>query len=41
MALYVRFGVNPSARGAHQRLGFLPIGGPSWWSRMWNWLRGR
>jgi serine/threonine protein kinase len=41
MALYVRFGVNPSARGAHQRWGFVPLGGHSWWARIWNWLRGR
>ena len=41
MALYVRFGVNPTARGAHQRLGFMPLGGDGWWTRLVNWLRGR
>ena len=32
MGLYVRFGVNPSARGAYQRLGFLARRG-SWLTR--------
>jgi serine/threonine protein kinase len=40
MALYVRMGVNPSARGAHQRLGFGPVAGQAWWSRLWRWVRG-
>jgi hypothetical protein len=33
MMLYVRFGVNPSARGAHLRLGLLPAQ-PSWLRRV-------
>jgi serine/threonine protein kinase len=38
MALYVRLGVNPSARGAHQRLGFVPADSGGFWSRLWDWL---
>jgi serine/threonine protein kinase len=40
MGLYVRFGVNPSARGAYQRLGFL-AGRRSWFRRSWDYLLGR
>jgi serine/threonine protein kinase len=35
MGLYVRFGVNPAARGAYQRLGFL-AGRRSWLRRSWD-----
>jgi hypothetical protein len=38
MALYVRLGVNPSARGAHQRLGFVSADGGGLWARLWDWL---
>jgi serine/threonine protein kinase len=40
MGLYVRLGVNPSARGAHQHLGVLPARQRHWTSRAWAWLRG-
>jgi serine/threonine protein kinase len=40
MGLYVRFGVNPSARGAYQRIGFLARRG-SWLKRAWDQLMGR
>jgi serine/threonine protein kinase len=38
IALYVRLGVNPSARGAHQRFGVLS-GGTSWLRRVARWFR--
>jgi len=37
MGLYVRFGVNPSARGAHQRIGLLGTR-RSWLRRGWDFL---
>ena len=38
-ALYLRFGVNPSARGAYQRIGFLAAR-RSWLGRAWDSLAG-
>jgi serine/threonine protein kinase len=40
MGLYVRFGVNPSARGAYQRMGILAAR-RSWLRRLGDALRGR
>ncbi len=40
MSLYVRLGVNPSARGAQKGLGFIP-GGGSWLSRLSRIFRRR